>query len=145
MGGSSIARTHCLEERLVRIYVRTCATTSEERLTWALGARRFNSIATVAKSNICTEAPAAYQSGPDTPYRKATLVDCRRVAAQVHEETTALATRPDLTVRPAVENISDVCSSWLYRLSAHVVKTWNAVNGLLTVVFIQGLYHADGE
>lgn len=102
-------------------------------------------MATVANSKICTVAPAAYHKGPDTPahcqlesgpglqlccwqrvpYRKATLLDCSKVAAQVQDETTALATRPDLTVRPAVENISEVCSSLLYRLSTHVVKTFS--------------------
>jgi hypothetical protein len=82
-------------------------------LTWALGARLFSSIATVANSRIWTVAPAAYQSGPETPYRKATLELCRRVAAQVQEDTTADATRPDLTVLPAVLNISEVCNSLL--------------------------------
>ena len=57
----------------------------------------------------------------DLPYRKATEVLCNRVAAQVQDETTALATRPDLTVRPAVENISEVCNSLLYRLRTQVV------------------------
>jgi hypothetical protein len=87
-------------------------------------------MATVANSRICTVAPEAYQNGPDTPtnmsldsvqlllsdnlpYLKATEQLCKSVAAQVQDETTALATRPDLTVRPAVENISEVCTSLL--------------------------------
>lgn len=45
-----------------------------------------------------------------------------RVAAQVHDETTADPTRPDLTVLPAVLNISDVCSSLLYRLRMNVTS-----------------------
>lgn len=48
------------------------------------------------------------QNGPETPYRYATPDDCSSVAAQVQEETTADATRPDLTVLPAVLNISEV-------------------------------------
>ena len=50
-----------------------------------------------------------------------------KVAAQVHEETTAEATRPDLTLRPAVENISEVWSSRLYLLRMKVTKTCNNV------------------
>lgn len=45
-----------------------------------------------------------------------------RVAAHVHDETTAEPTRPDLTVLPAVLNISDVCSSLLYRLRMNVTS-----------------------
>ena len=78
------------------------------RLTCALGALLFNSIAIVANNKICTVAPLAYQNGPETPYRYAIPDDCRRVAAQVHEDTTAEATRPDFTVLPAVLNISEV-------------------------------------
>lgn len=48
------------------------------------------------------------QKGPETPYRYATPDDCSSVAAQVQEDTTADATRPDLTVLPAVLNISEV-------------------------------------
>lgn len=62
----------------------------------------------VANSKICTVAPLAYQNGPETPYRYATPELWSRVAAHVHEETTADATRPDFTVRPAVLNISEV-------------------------------------
>ncbi len=65
-------------------------------------------MAMVAKSRICTVAPLAYQNGPETPYLYAIPDDWRRVAAQVHEETTADATRPDFTVLPAVLNISEV-------------------------------------
>ena len=65
-------------------------------------------MAMVAKSKICTVAPLAYQNGPETPYLYAIPEDCRSVAAQVHEETTADATRPDFTVLPAVLNISEV-------------------------------------
>lgn len=36
---------------------------------------------------------------PDTPYLYATEEDCKSVAAQVQEETTADATRPDFTER----------------------------------------------
>jgi len=45
------------------------------RLTWALGALLFNSMAMVANSRICTVAPLAYQYGPDTPYLYATPED----------------------------------------------------------------------
>lgn len=45
-----------------------------------------------------------------------------RVAAQVHDETTADPTRPDFTVLPAVLNISEVCSSLLYRLRMNVTS-----------------------
>lgn len=54
------------------------------------------------------------QKGPETPYRYATPDDCSSVAAQVQEDTTADATRPDLTVLPAVLNISEVWDSLLY-------------------------------
>ena len=40
------------------------------------------------------------------------MVDCSRVAAHVQLLTTALATSPDLTDLPAVENISEVCTSF---------------------------------
>jgi hypothetical protein len=50
----------------------------------------------------------AYQYGPETPYRYATAELCRSVAAHVHVDETAAATRPDLTERPAVEKFSDV-------------------------------------
>lgn len=33
----------------------------------AFGALLFNCTASVAKSNICTVAPEAYQKGPETP------------------------------------------------------------------------------
>jgi hypothetical protein len=78
------------------------------------------------------------------PYRKATLLDCSRVAAQVQEETTALATRPDLTVRPAVENISEVCNSLLYRLSTQVVKTCLCQQQYISVP-AQVTHHAKRE
>jgi hypothetical protein len=69
------------------------------------------------------------------------------VAAHVQEETTALATRPDLTVRPAVENISEVCFSSLYRFRAQVVKTLacvsSSVEGELANMFVA--HHSDGE
>jgi hypothetical protein len=68
-------------------------------------------MAMVAKRRICTVAPLAYQYGPETPYLYATPEDCSRVAAHVHELTTAEATNPDFTVLPAVLNISEVCSS----------------------------------
>lgn len=58
------------------------------------------------------------QNGPETPYRYATPDDCSSVAAQVQEETTADATRPDLTVLPAVLNISEVWDSLLYLYSS---------------------------
>jgi hypothetical protein len=73
-----------------------------------LGALLFNSIAIVANSRICTVAPLAYQKGPETPYRYAIPELCKRVAAQVQDDTTADATRPDFTVLPAVLNISEV-------------------------------------
>lgn len=41
-------------------------------------------------------------------YSQATPEDCSKVAAHVQLETTAAATRPDLTVLPAVENASEV-------------------------------------
>jgi len=56
----------------------------------------------------CTVAPEAYQKGPETPYLYATAEDWSKVAAQVHDETTAEDTKPDLTVRPAVLKTSDV-------------------------------------
>lgn len=63
------------------------------------------------------------QKGPETPYRYATPDDCSSVAAQVHEETTADATRPDLTVLPAVLNISEVWDSLLYlRCTTHSLE-----------------------
>jgi hypothetical protein len=93
------------------------------RKVWALGALLFNSIAILANNRICTVAPEAYQKGPETPYLYATAELCRRVAAHVQEETTADATRPDLTVLPAVLNISDVWSSLLYLLRIHVTST----------------------
>ncbi len=65
-------------------------------------------MAKVAKSKIWTVAPEAYQKGPDTPYEYATPEDCSKVAAQVQLDTTAAATRPDLTVLPAVEKASEV-------------------------------------
>jgi hypothetical protein len=43
-------------------------TRCRRRLTWALGALLFNSMAMVAKRIICTVAPLAYQKGPETPY-----------------------------------------------------------------------------
>jgi len=82
------------------------------RKVWALGARRLSSMARVAKSRICTVAPEAYQKGPETPYLYAMPDDWSSVAAHVHEETTAEATSPVFTVRPAVENISDVWTSF---------------------------------
>lgn len=48
------------------------------------------------------------------PYLYVTADDCSRVAAQVQLLTTAAATKPDLTDRPAVENISDVWTSCWY-------------------------------
>lgn len=59
---------------------------------------------------------------PLTPYLYATPDDCNNVAAHVQEETTALATSPDLTVLPAVLNISDVWTSELYLLRTYVVS-----------------------
>lgn len=84
------------------------------RKVCALGALRFSSIARVANSRICTVAPEAYQKGPETPYLYATPDDCSSVAAHVHDDTTADATNPVFTVRPAVLNISDVCTSFWY-------------------------------
>lgn len=84
------------------------------RKVCALGALRFNSMASVANSKICTVAPEAYQKGPETPYLYATPDDCNNVAAHVHDDTTADATNPVFTVRPAVLNISDVCTSFWY-------------------------------
>lgn len=83
------------------------------RKVWALGARLLSSMAILANNRIWTVAPEAYQNGPDTPYLYETAELCKRVAAHVQEETTAEATRPDLTVLPAVLNISEVCSSLL--------------------------------
>jgi hypothetical protein len=54
------------------------------------------------------------QRGPETPYLYATPDEVNNVAAQVHEDTTAEATSPDLTVLPAVLKSSLVCSSLLY-------------------------------
>ena len=68
----------------------------------------MSSIARVAKRRICTVAPLAYQKGPLTPYRYATPEDCKSVAAHVQLLTTAAATRPDLTVLPAVLKASEV-------------------------------------
>lgn len=65
-------------------------------------------MAIVANNRICTVAPLAYQKGPETPYLYAIPELWRRVAAQVQEETTADATKPDFTVLPAVLNISEV-------------------------------------
>lgn len=48
------------------------------------------------------------------PYLYATAEDCSSVAAHVQLLTTAAATRPDLTDRPAVENISEVWTSFWY-------------------------------
>lgn len=61
--------------------------------------------------------------GPETPYLYATPDDCNSVAAQVHEDTTADATSPDLTVRPAVLNSSLVCNSLLYPfVVSHILR-----------------------
>lgn len=84
------------------------------RKVCALGALRFSSMASVANSRICTVAPEAYQKGPETPYLYATPDDCNNVAAHVHDDTTADATNPVFTVRPAVLNISDVWTSFWY-------------------------------
>ena len=46
------------------------------------------------------------------------------VTYQVHELTTAEATKPDLTVRPAVENISEVCTSLLYLYIVNDISQW---------------------
>lgn len=78
----------------------------------ALGAFLLSSMASVANNKICTVAPLAYQNGPETPYLYAIPDDCRSVAAHVHELTTADATKPVLTVRPAVLNISEVWTSF---------------------------------
>jgi len=48
------------------------------------------------------------------PYLYATDEDWSSVAAHVQLLTTAAATRPDLTDRPAVENISEVWTSFWY-------------------------------
>jgi len=53
--------------------------------------------------------PAPYQKGPATPYSQATLLLCKRVAAQVHCEQTTAAIKPVLTVRPAVLKCSLDC------------------------------------
>jgi hypothetical protein len=66
---------------------------------------------------LCFDHCELTQKGPETPYLYATPEDCSSVAAQVQEDTTAEATSPDLTVRPAVLNISLVCSSLLYLLA----------------------------
>lgn len=94
---------------------------------------------------ICTVAPEAYQKGPETPYRYATLEDWRRVAAQVQDETTAEATRPDFTVRPAVLNISDVCNSWLYLFNTHVMSTWSHVLAIAVQKLSRRTHHSKGE
>lgn len=65
---------------------------------------------------------STYQNGPLTPYLYATLVDWSKVAAHVQDDTTAEATRPDLTVRPAVLKTSLVCNSLLYRRRTKVVN-----------------------
>jgi len=85
-------------------------------------------MAMVAKSRICTVAPLAYQKGPETPYLYAIPELCRRVAAHVHEETTADATSPDFTVLPAVLNISEVWSSLLYLLSTQVTRIYYPIS-----------------
>ena len=94
-------------------------------MVWALGAFLLISTARMPNSITCTEAPAAYQNGPATPvcttvtrihagtrrnapYFQATLLDCSRVAAQVHWLHTTSAMRPVLTERPGVENRYDV-------------------------------------
>lgn len=90
-------------------------------------------MAMVAKRMIWTVAPLAYQNGPLTPYLYATAEDCKRVAAQVHELTTAEATSPDFTVLPAVLKTSDVWTSLLYLLSTYVVIIMPKL--ILSVVF----------
>lgn len=99
----------------------------------------------VAKSKICTVAPLAYQKGPETPYRYAMPELCKSVAAHVHEETTAEATNPDFTVRPAVLNISDVWSSLLYLLRTQVTRI--CIHLVIHLYFgMRGLtYHAKGK
>lgn len=52
----------------------------------------------------------------------------KRVAAQVHDDTIALAIKPVLTERFAVMNISDVCTSWRYRLRSQVIPSISKVN-----------------
>lgn len=60
--------------------------------------------------------------------------DCRRVAAQVQLLTTADATNPDLTVLPAVENISDVWTSCWY-LSIRGLVEIKDTDGRCTYLF----------
>merc|ERR1719482_2097487 len=79
------------------------------RKVCALGAFRLTSMARIPKSMIWMVAPEAYQKGPETPYWKATLDDCRSVAAQVHCETMTEAVSPILMLRPAVLNDSELC------------------------------------
>ena len=109
---SSIAVTSILVIR-PKVRYTACVTTPyraliTSRKVCALGALLLSSIARVAKSRICTVAPLAYQKGPLTPYRYATPEDCKSVAAHVQLLTTAAATRPDLTVLPAVLKASEV-------------------------------------
>mmetsp|Transcript_1976 Transcript_1976/g.4435 ORF Transcript_1976/g.4435 Transcript_1976/m.4435 type:complete len:221 (+) Transcript_1976:350-1012(+) len=86
-------------------------TSMSSRNVCALGALRLISIAMMPKRMIWTDAPAAYQKGPVTPYCHATLDDWSSVAAQVHCETMTEAVRPVLTLRPAVLKCSEVIST----------------------------------
>lgn len=63
-----------------------------------------------------------YYSSPLDFCRHVTSTKHSRVAAQVQLLTTAEATRPDLTDRPAVLKTSDVCSWLLYRRRTYVVS-----------------------
>jgi hypothetical protein len=60
----------------------------------------------------------------------ATPDDVNNVAAQVHDDTTAEATSPDLTVRPAVLNSSLVCSSLLYLFVVSDVTNYEIYDAL---------------
>ena len=97
-----------------------------------LGARRFTCVARIAKSMICTEAPAAYQYDPEMPTLQHMLDDISSVAAQVHCETISAATKPIPKLRPAVENSSEVFptppfpSMELSKAVMPVVRTVNA-------------------
>merc|ERR1719456_1380264 len=94
-----------------------------------LGARRFTCVARIAKSMICTEAPAAYQYDPEIPTLQAMLDDISSVAAQVHCETISAATKPIPKLRPAVANSSEVLPPFpsieLSKFVIHMVRSVN--------------------
>ena len=90
---------------------------------WDIGDFLFSSIASMAKSTTWIDAPAAYQNGPLTPYWYATVDDCSNVAAHVHADTTDVTIRPVFTVRPAVENHSNV-----FFVPSHFVSAFTKIS-----------------